>query len=63
MSRLVSPLDQVDEPVLDIVYVWLSLSGVVERSEQALLSGLKQEAGMDIPETSASGFSAAISDV
>lgn len=43
----VSLLDFVDGPVLDIVYGWLSLRGVIYRSEQIPLRALKQKEGMD----------------
>ena len=49
----VSLIDLVDERVVDMVYGWPSLSGVVDRSEQTLLSALKQE-GMDSLEPSPS---------
>lgn len=53
----------VDEPILDMVYRWLSLNAVVDRSEKALLRALKQEAGMVRLELSASEVSLAIFDV
>lgn len=48
--------------MVDVVYGWPSLSGVVDRSEQTPLRALKQE-GMDSLEPSPSEFPAIISDV